>query len=138
VPEPDRYLDYQDDVIRSAARYEFSTASFFDTTVFLLSLSYLSKIGFDRVMQYIAGLADRLARGLEERGFDVPSRRYEESTSIICVRHPAKNAREIVEYIGAHGVFARERDGMVRLAPHIYHDDTAINRAVGILADAVR
>lgn len=119
-----------------ARRFEYAclpTAALFGVEA---ALRMLLEAGPAEVERQVLALADRLADGLEERGWTVlsPRERPDERSGIVTARPPAGSARAAVERLLAARVQAVERGGGVRFSPHAWNTAGEMDRALEALA----
>ena len=78
---------------------------------------------------HIQNLGDRIAEGVESKGYEVLGRRTPETgAGIVSFRKPGLEAGEIVRRLRAAGISAAPRAGWVRTSPHFYICPADIDR----------
>jgi cysteine desulfurase / selenocysteine lyase len=98
------------------------------------SLEILLEAGPEAVERQVLALADRAARGLEERGFHVvSSRRPGETSGIVAATHPDLNARDLVKRLGQQDIMVAARAERFRVSPHFYNTESEIDRMLAAL-----
>jgi cysteine desulfurase/selenocysteine lyase len=137
VTDDERYLPYRDSLKPSTERYVLSTPNYNDWVHFRESLAYLGTLGHAAVRARIHSLADRLASGLREAGFELDRDAFPEApTGIIAARKPGHDSATLVGRLHREGIVGAERLGRVRLAPHVFLMEAQIDRAVDVLRNA--
>lgn len=117
-----------------ARRLEYSTVAYPSGIGLGEALEYLLGIGTDRILEHDLGLADKLATGLEELGGDLISAPREASRgSIVNARFQGRHHERLVDRLIEAGVIAGPRLGGVRFSPHLYNDESDVDRALGEL-----
>jgi len=135
VVDPQQFLPYKFIPKPDASRFEFSTGNQNDWVFFRASLELLNEIGFDKVQERILYLGDYLAGGLERQGFTVEGRDPAGARSgIVSFSREDLDALQTVQRLAARDIVVRERDGMVRVSPHIYNNEDDLDRLFSELA----
>jgi selenocysteine lyase/cysteine desulfurase len=112
-----------------AKRFESGTLNSFGIHALGGSLEILLEAGSRAIEERVLALADRAARGLAERGFDVlSSRRPGETSGIVMATHPRRSADELVNHLAERGVIVAPRAGRMRVAPHFYNTEAEVDR----------
>jgi cysteine desulfurase / selenocysteine lyase len=111
-----------------AGRFECGTLNMLGIHALGASLELLLDIGSDAIERRVLDLTNRLARGLEERGFAVVSSRQPgESSAIVAATHPARSSPAIVSKLRERGILVAHRAGRVRISPHFYNNEKEID-----------
>jgi selenocysteine lyase/cysteine desulfurase len=128
-------LDYRWELHPDARRFEVSTLGFQDFAGFAESLGLLLEVGVERIEAHLRRLLAPLVEWLRERpevavvsDLD-PARR----SGIFCFRPPA--AESVHAALQAGGVACGVREGAIRLSPHLYNDESDIERVIRILSE---
>lgn len=117
-----------------AGRYECGTLNTIGCYGQRAALELLLEIGIERISGAVLAVADRLAAGVQARGYDLITERTPENGSgIVTFRHPVIDARRIVGEFSRNGISAAPRQGWVRTSPHFYISPDAIDNALRIL-----
>jgi selenocysteine lyase/cysteine desulfurase len=112
-----------------AKRFESGTLNVYGIAALGGSLEVLLEAGPEAIEERVLALADRAARGLAERGFQVlSSRRPGETSGIIMATHPRHTADELVEHLAQRDIIVAARAGRLRVAPHFYNTEAEIDR----------
>ena len=119
-----RYADYaaRDLTLRpDAGRYECGTLNTIGIFGLRAAIDFLLEVGVDRIAPVVQALADRIAAGVQERGYEVFACRTEESgAGIVSFRKDEADARQIVRRLRERNIIAAPRQGWVRVSPHFY------------------
>ena len=95
-------------------------------------MELLTSWGTAAVAARLAMLTDRLAEGLSGLGLDITPRRVR-TPHILGVGFPEGMPEGLAGRMEAHGVFAAPRLGRLRISPHVYNDETDIDRCAAVL-----
>ncbi len=127
---------HQLDYARGALRFESGTLNVYGIHALGASLALLLAAGPEAVAARVLALAERVARGLGELGFDLASsRRPGETSGIVAAVHPRHSAGSLVRRLAAGGAVVAERGGRLRVAPHFYNTEDEVDRLLAILRD---
>jgi len=121
----------------TARKFEESAISWLDVAAFEAAVELLQEVGIEVVGERILNLSERLARGLEGRGFEIVEpwpRERSESSGIVSFRKPGSPAAEQLRDLTAAGVITRTHRDFVRLSPHFYNTDSEVDRVLDVLA----
>ena len=125
-----RLVDYDLTWRDDARRFEHVTMAYQDFAGFAASLELFAELGVHEISERIVGSARGLLEGAAAAGIEcvTPSRGH---GGIASVR-PA-NARAASEKLDKSGIVHSLREGVIRLAPHIYTTDEDIHRTLAEL-----
>ena len=127
-----RYNDYasRDMELRpDAGRYECGTLNTIGCFGLRAALELLLEVGPGEMAPHVQNLGDRIAEGVQARGYQVlGTRTADTGAGIVSFRHPAVEATEIVRRLKAAGITAAPRAGWVRTSPHFYVSPDDIDR----------
>ena len=116
---------------QGARRLEYSTVAYPSGVGLGEAIEYLLGVGIDRILEHDLGLADKLAAGLEELGGSLISAPREAARgSIVNARFDGRRPERLVERLIEGGVIAGPRLGGVRFSPHLYNDESDVDRAL--------
>ena len=139
VINDEAYLPYRDTLKPGMDRYVLSTPNFNDWIYFEASLRYLAELGMDVVQKRIHALADHLAAGLRSAGFQLTRDAFPEvATGIIAASKPGHDSAALIAGLQARGIVAAERQGRLRLAPHVFLLERQLDQVVDVLAELSR
>lgn len=131
------YNDYasRDMTLRpDAGRYECGTLNTIGCFGLRASIELLLEIGVDRIAPVVHGLADQLAEGAVNQGYQLLGDRTPETSSgIIAIHKAGIDSRVVVRTLKENGIMAAPRRGWVRMSPHFYVSPEEIDRAVTAL-----
>lgn len=120
---------------QGARRMEYSTAAYPSGVGLGEAIEYLLGIGVDRILEHDLRLADKAAAGLEELGGTLISApRAVPRGSIVNARFEGRRPERLVERLIDAGVIAGPRLGGVRFSPHLYNDESDVDKALTELA----
>jgi selenocysteine lyase/cysteine desulfurase len=140
---PDRYghlhvarehPGYRYDLFTNARKFEHATLPFAEIYQLGAGLTYLERVGISRIEGHVVGLADRLSRGLVERGVTVLTPRGTRS-AIIAIRNPSASeaaARALLDK-GDAQVSYRDGGQQIRISPALYNTAEDIDRFLGLV-----
>ncbi len=131
------YADYasRDMTLRpDAGRYECGTLNTIGCHGLRAAIEFLLAVGLDEIAPQVQGLADRLARGLQARGYELLTGRTPESgAGIVSFRKNGHEAGEIVRRLRSQRIITAPRAGWVRVSPHFYISPGDIDRMLELL-----
>jgi selenocysteine lyase/cysteine desulfurase len=99
------------------------------------SLILLNETGLGKITAYLNDLTDLLCEMLGGRSYEiVSSRRPEEKSAIVCIRHrDGMAANDIAARLEEEKIIVSPRGDRLRIAPHFYNDQSDIERLVEAL-----
>ncbi len=128
------YVDYasRDMALRrDAGRYECGTLNTIGCFGLRAAMELLLEVGVETVGRQVQFLADRLAAGAKERGYEsMIERTPETGAGIVSIRKPGMDSRLVWSKLREKGITGAPRQGYVRLSPHFYLSPEQIDRAV--------
>lgn len=128
-----RMIDYDLTWRDDARRFEVITLPFQDIAGLEASLTLLDALGLDAVSARVASLADEIVRWAGgRRGVTLVTPRERARRAGIVSLRTADSARSSARLDEA-GVAHSLREGMIRLAPHVYNTEDEVARALAIL-----
>ncbi|MEW6443340.1 MAG: aminotransferase class V-fold PLP-dependent enzyme [bacterium] len=134
VVHPQSYLDYRFTPKPDASRFQFSTPNVNDWVHLRAALELLNQIGFEKVRGRILELTSILQQGLERKGYAVAgSTRPAERSGILSFRREGLDARRKAAELAGRGIVVVERDGFVRVSPHVYNNEEDMDRLLRAL-----
>jgi selenocysteine lyase/cysteine desulfurase len=132
-----KYNDYasRDMTLRQdAGRYECGTLNTIGCFGLQASIEFLLEVGVGKIAPVIRNLADRIAAGVESKGYRVlGDRTPENSSGIVSFRKPGIAAEEVVRILRSRGIATAPRTGWVRTSPHFYIAPAEIDRMLDAL-----
>jgi selenocysteine lyase/cysteine desulfurase len=134
---PAHYADYasRDMTVRpDAGRYECGTLNTIGCFGQRAALEFLLEVGVENIAPAIAALADRLASGVRERGYQLMVERTDATGSgIVSFRHPSIDSESIVNDLKRARIQAAPRQGWIRMSPHFYITPEEIDQTLRTL-----
>ncbi|HUP03345.1 MAG TPA: aminotransferase class V-fold PLP-dependent enzyme [Bryobacteraceae bacterium] len=119
-----RYADYasRDMTLRpDAGRYECGTLNTIGCFGLRASIEFLLEVDVERIASAILNLSDRIATGVQARGYELAAARTPKTSSgIVSFRKAGVGAEEIVRILRGRGIASAPRAGWVRTSPHFY------------------
>ncbi|MBZ5726017.1 MAG: aminotransferase class V-fold PLP-dependent enzyme [Acidobacteriia bacterium] len=126
------YNDYasRDMTLRpDAGRYECGTLNTIGCFGLRAAIEFLLEVGPGVIAPVVQNLGDRIAAGVEARGYEVMCPRTPESgAGIVSFRKPGVDAAETVRRLRAAGIATAPRAGWIRTSPHFYISPADIDR----------
>jgi cysteine desulfurase / selenocysteine lyase len=131
------YNDYasRDMALRQdAGRYECGTLNTVGCYGLRASIELLLEAGIERIAPAVQALADRLAEGAVNKGYQLlGDRTAENGAGIIAIQKPGLDSRKIVFDLKQKGILAAPRQGWIRFSPHFYISLEDIDRVIEAL-----
>jgi len=129
-----KYADYasHDMALRpNAGRYECGTLNTIGCFGLRASIEFLLEVGPGIIAPVIQNLGDRIAAGVEAKGYEVLGNRTPANgAGIVSFRKAGIDPREVVRKLRAAGIVAAPRATWVRTSPHFYVSPEEIDRMV--------
>ena len=126
------YNDYASrsmDLRQDAGRYECGTLNTIGCFGLRAALELILEVGPGEIAPVVQNLGDRIAAGVQSRGYELITRRTPENgAGIVTFRHLNIDAVEIVNRLKSAGITAAPRAGWVRTSPHFYISPADIDR----------
>jgi len=129
-------LEFQQrlDIADGARRFEEGNPSVVGIYGLRASLEFLQKVGIANIYDHILGLGQRLTEGLEAKGYRIESPQGEgERSGITLFRGGPCSARSLAEKLAEAGVVVAVRSRGIRVSPHLYNDESDIDRLLDAL-----
>jgi cysteine desulfurase/selenocysteine lyase len=132
-----RYADYasRNMALRAdAGRYECGTLNTIGCFGLRAAMELLLEVGIDRIAVAVQALGDRLAGGLQAKGYELMEQRTPQTgAGIVAFRKPGCDTGDIVRTLRAAGIVVAPRVGWVRASPHFYISPEDIDRTLELL-----
>jgi selenocysteine lyase/cysteine desulfurase len=132
-----KYADYasRDMKLREdAGRYECGTLNTIGCFGLQAAIEFLLEVGVGVITPVLDLLSDRIACGVQAKGYELLGARQPGATSgIVSFRKEGVDARQIVSDLKTKGILAAPRAGWVRTSPHFYVRPDEIDRMLEIL-----
>jgi selenocysteine lyase/cysteine desulfurase len=127
-----KYADYasRDMGLRpDAGRYECGTLNTIGCFGLRASIEFLLEVGVGEIAPVVQNLGDRIAKGVEAKGYEVLGNRTSETgAGIVSFRKPGIDPAQIVAKLRKAGIVTAPRAGWVRTSPHFYISPDEIDR----------
>ena len=131
------YNDYgsRDMTLRpDAGRYECGTLNTIGCFGLKAAIEFLLEVGVGEIAPIVQNLGNRIAEGVQARGYEILGNRTPETgAGIVSFRKAGLEDREIVRRLRAAGISAAPRAGWVRTSPHFYISPAEIDRMLEVL-----
>ena len=131
------YFEPRFEYAKTARKFEESAISWLDLAAFAAAVELLFEVGIEVISECVLDLAERLAEGLVDRGFEIIEpwpRERSEASGIVSFRKVGTTEVEILRDLTAAGVITRTHRDFVRLSPHFYNTEEEIDRVLDVLA----
>lgn len=117
-----------------AGRYECGTLSTIGCFGLQAAIEFLLEIGIEKIAPAVSALADQVAEGALQRGYEIFQKQTQfHSSGIVSIRKPCVDSGALVASLKAQGIVTASRQGWVRVAPHFYISPEEIGRFVSLL-----
>ncbi len=119
---------------RDAGRYEPGTLNTIGCFGLRAAVNFLLEVGVGEIAPVVQNLGDRIAAGVQAKGYEVLGKRTPENgAGIVSFRKEGWHERQIVANLRAAGIAAAPRAGWVRTSPHFYISPADIDRMLEVL-----
>jgi len=120
-----------------ARRLDLGTPPILPAYIARAGMQWLNEIGLDAIGAWTTTLGQRCVEGARERGLTVfgPTAAVEKAptTSIVC-----EHSHVVEATAREQNVIASARGSVIRIAPHFYNTLEDVDRALDVVADAIR
>ena len=121
--------DHSYEIATNAKRFDYSSRSFGDVYTLSAGLSYLEKVGVNRIEAHtVDNLARRLQDGLEKQGHRLFTPRGNRSS--IVTFYTAKQPSDVLAAFQSANIEVTVRDGTVRVSPALFNNADDIERCL--------
>ena len=131
------YADYssRDMALRpDAGRYEPGTLNTVGCFGLRASIEMLLDIGVENIAPVVQSLGDRIANGVQAKGYEVMDpRTLDTGAGIVSFRKPGHRDKDLVQRLLTAGISAAPRAGWVRTSPHFYISPDDIDQMLEVL-----
>ena len=119
---------------RDAGRYECGTLNTIGCFGLRAAIEFLLEVGIAEIAPAVQSLGDRIARGVEARGYELACPRTPATgAGIVSFRKTGVEAGAIVRRLREAGISCAPRAGWVRTSPHFYISPADIDHMLGEL-----
>ena len=126
--------NYQYEVFKTAKKYEYSTLAFGAVYQLGAALSYIERVGLERIETHSVALAHELRRGLLEKGFTVLTPEGNRSSIVAFVNpKPQADAARLLESARIQVSF-REKGTQIRVATALFNNRADVRSFLDIAA----
>jgi cysteine desulfurase / selenocysteine lyase len=114
-----------------AGRYEPGTLNTVGIYGLRAAIEFLLEVGIDRIAPAVQALADRVAEGVQAKGYELLAQRTPStSAGIVSFRKQGLDARVLYSDLKRKGFLAAPREGWLRVSPHFYLTADEMDRLV--------
>jgi selenocysteine lyase/cysteine desulfurase len=125
--------NYRYELYKTAKKFEYATLSFVSVYQLGASLSYLEKVGVDRIETHTMKLAHKLRKGLLEREFKLFTPEKNASSIVTFFNpKPHEEASKIFEDARVQASFRGESRTQIRVSPALYNNAGDIDRFLSV------
>ena len=96
-----------------------------------IGMEMMAQWGRPAIVERLAMLTARLAEGLRRSGVDIPDARVR-APHILSLGFANGMPRQLVARLAAEKVFVAPRLGRLRISPHVYNDETDVDRFIEV------
>lgn len=97
------------------------------------SLEFLLEVGIEELNQHVTGLAERIKHTVKERGYTLHTRMEESSPIVAFTTGTTRRDEALLEELKEHKVWACIRGLGLRLSPHLYCTEEAVELVLDLL-----
>jgi cysteine desulfurase/selenocysteine lyase len=117
-----------------AGRYEPGTLNTIGCFGLRASLEFILEVGVREIAPVVQNLGDRIAAGVQAKGYEVLGNRTPDTgAGIVSFRKAGFEDTGLVRQLRAAGIAAAPRTGWVRTSPHFYISPADIDRMLEVL-----
>ncbi len=130
------FLDYAQGPAPDASRYEGGTPNFLGALSLSTSIGVLADAGIDRIAAHVLALTDRLAEGLESRGYTIAGDRSRDDvkSGIVLFHRDGTDPMALGRTLQKdHGIVTTYRPTGIRIAPHGHNTTEDIDAILAAL-----
>jgi selenocysteine lyase/cysteine desulfurase len=120
--------------VANARRFDMGERDFFiSLEMAAIGMEMMAEWGASAVVERLAMLTGRIAKGLQEKGIAVPDAKFR-APHLLCLKFAGGMPAGLAEGLAADGVYVASRIGRLRVSPHVYNDETDADRFIAALA----
>jgi selenocysteine lyase/cysteine desulfurase len=97
-----------------------------------IGMEMMAQWGSAAIVERLARLTGRLAEGLSDRGVTISDVRVR-APHILSLGFPSGMPQHLIARLAAENVFVAPRLGRLRISPHVYNDETDVDRFIDVL-----
>jgi selenocysteine lyase/cysteine desulfurase len=114
--------------VTNARRYDMGERDhYISLEMASIGMEMVAGWGSEQIVERLRMLTDRLADGLRNSGVLVPDARVR-APHILSLRFPGGMPDDLIERLAAEHAFVSPRLGLMRISPHVYNDETDVDR----------
>lgn len=117
----------------TASRFEYATLPFMEISMLGASLSYLEKVGVDRIGQHTLGLARAIRKGIQSQGKRLFTPPDNESPTVTFYFESDPAAVKAAFAAASIDVTVRDKEKQIRVSPALYNTMEEIERFLGVV-----
>jgi cysteine desulfurase/selenocysteine lyase len=132
VPNPEDYLNHDQDWNRGALAWETGTGPAALIHGFKASLDLLHQYGPTPIASYLEELTDYLCDRVQTKPYEIVSSRAPgEKSQIVCIRHRGElSAMALYAHLKQRNIITAPRGDRLRIAPHFYNTRQEIDQLI--------
>ena len=124
--------------VDNARRYDMGERDhFISLEMASIGMEMMADWGSAAVSARLAMLTQRIADGVHGLGFDMLDRRLR-APHILSLGTPGGISKDLVARLAAGNIYVAPRLGRMRISPHVFNDETDIERFIAVLSQALR
>lgn len=128
--------DHQFTIYSTAKKFDYATLPFAEVYQLGAALTYLERVGVDRIGRHTIALAGELRNGLAANGFRVLTPPGNGSSIVSLTVRNGSRAREVLEKAGVQVSF-RENGTQIRVSPALFNTRADIQRFLELASSFV-
>jgi cysteine desulfurase/selenocysteine lyase len=138
VINPLEYGTYDYTLKSDAGRFECGSYNVGGLLALKASIELLQRVGIDKIFDRMKLLTDRLAAGLQEKGYEIVSpRALGQWSGIVAFKSKSRSHEEIFKRLRKeHRIEIAVREKRLRASPHFYNTEQQIDRLLDALPPA--
>jgi selenocysteine lyase/cysteine desulfurase len=124
--------------VDNAHRFDMGERDFFvSLEMAAIGMEQVAAWGREAIAERLRALTDRLAKGLHGKAVQMPDAKLR-APHILSLGFPGGMPTGLSERMAAAQVYAAVRLGRLRISPHVYNDETDVDRFIQVFGDATR
>ncbi|HTW70084.1 MAG TPA: aminotransferase class V-fold PLP-dependent enzyme [Acetobacteraceae bacterium] len=123
--------------VDNARRFDMGERDFFvSLEMASIGMEQVAAWGWSSISERLRLLTDRLADGLRGSTVQMPSEKLR-APHILSLGFPAGMPEDLSERLAAAQVYAAVRLGRLRISPHVYNDETDVDRFIQVFSNVI-
>jgi selenocysteine lyase/cysteine desulfurase len=120
--------------VESARRFDIGQRDYYvSMETAAIGMELIASLGVEQVHERLSHLTALLADGLASLPGVTQTPAAHRTPHILCAKFGGGVPSGLMQHLAAHNVFASQRLGAVRIAPHIYNDEDDIARCIDVM-----